>query len=128
MARFFDFLSGGNTKVVANMIGDAHHRFGGDYASVFRLTFLALCKIRVRNPGFVDQFLNNRIPNYASLGAVQLNAGAAPEGTPIGASIITMVPEIIPHLRARNLPEQFITGNNLLLTLDVSLELRESYR
>lgn len=80
-----------------------------------------------RNPAsndFYDYFLDNRIRNYCDLAAAQLNALAAPPGTPMLHTIFDFNESIGRHLRAQGIPEKFISGDNAELMEDLVSELR----
>lgn len=123
MARFIDFLTGGNAKVMANHLADMHRDCGGDYPAVVMAVFADICQQKPKNNGFFNYFLSNQIRNYCDLAAAQLNALAAPPGTPLLQTMMDFEDALTKHLRARGIPENLISGNNTSLTKDLAEEL-----
>lgn len=125
MSRLTDFLTGGNGKVAAGRLADLHSMFNGDYERIYAQVFLELSNTRVNNKSYLLKFATNSIRNYSELGAIQLNAVAAPLGTPIDDTISQFYNTIAKHLRARWVPEQLISGDNTSLTANHSASIAE---
>lgn len=124
MSKFTDFLTGGNTKVAANDLASLHYNFNGEYPLVVMAVFVDICQRRPNNNEFFKYFLGNRIHNYCDLAAIQLNALAAPPGTPISHTIMDFEAGLAKYLRLRKIPEGLITGNNTTLTVDLPEKLQ----
>lgn len=124
MGRFFDFITGGNPKVAANQLADLHYAVDGNYELVFLVVMQNICRRKYNNDGFMSLYLDNAIHNYSELGAVQLNALAAPRGIPIYDTISDFRQRLAKHLLARHIPPALVTGDNRYLTADFSTRLR----
>jgi hypothetical protein len=120
MGTLINYITGGNEKVSAYRLADLHHASGGDYRAVVSTIFFSICQQRPKNSGFVDYFRGNGISNYCDLAGAQLNALAAPRGTPLLLTIMQCRDELAKHLRARGIPEQFISGDNTALTKELA--------
>ena len=125
MGRFFNFISGGNAKVMANHLADMHRDSRGDYPAVVMAVFVDICQQRPNN-GFVNYFRGNGIRNYCDLAAAQMNALAAPPGTPMLQTLMQFEGVLSKHLRARGMPEYLVSGDNTALTEDLARELRNT--
>src|SRR3546814_12493821 len=110
MGRFLNFLTGGNPKVAAYALADLHYKLAEDYEAVFAAVFIDLCQRKCNNDQFVSLYLENVIHNYSELGAVQLNALAAPRGFPIYDTISDFRRSLTKHLLARHLSQTLFTG------------------
>lgn len=124
MGRFIDFLTGGNAKVMANHLADMHRDSGGRYPAVVMAVFADICQQGPKNDGFFNYFLGNQIRNYCDLAAAQLNALAAPPGTPILRTMADFEEALTRHLRARGIPENLVSGDNTAQTEELARELR----
>jgi hypothetical protein len=125
METYFDFSAGDKMKVAASHLARLHEDLGGDYESVVMAVIAGICQGNPSSDDFYTFFLGNRIRNYCDLAAAQLNALAEPPGTPILQTIFDSRENIGRHLRAQGVPEQFISGDNAGLTMELIRELRE---
>lgn len=126
MGKFLDFITGGNAKVMANHIANMHRDSGGNYEAVVAAVLIDIGRNNPKNSEFFNYFAGNSIRNYSILGAVQLNALAAPRGTPMFQTILQFESTMAQHLRARGIPETFVSGDNRNLTEVLARRIWES--
>lgn len=124
MGRYIDPSGGDKARVTARQLACLHRNLGGDYESVVMAVMAGICQRNPASNDFYDYFLDNRIRNYCDLAAAQLNALAAPPGTPMLHTIFDFNESIGRHLRAQGIPEKFISGDNAELMEDLVSELR----
>ena len=118
MGKLWDFLSGGNIKVSANALADLYFSTGGNYTVTFNAKCIDLTNQmhQAQNPETIAKVVHNEIMNLSELAVAELNAFAAPKGTPFHHTSEDFIQKIASHLRERNIPEQHISGDNTNLT------------
>lgn len=113
---FFDFLTGGNTKVAAKSIALAHRRNGGDYQA----TLNEITK-RIEDDIFSEMspqrsvnllLAVSSVRNYTDLGCAYLYVCASPKFAVWNDIRTSFSPKMASFLRAEGIPESYISGFN----------------
>lgn len=132
---FFDFLSGGNSKVAArstlNVFNDGISMFSSEenaykYLYIFRYNTISKYIKNKRDEHAASLFRDGKILNCTDITVANLNTGAAPSNIYFEQTHQSFHEGISKHLRSFGMQERYITGNNNNLVLGIISYLREN--
>lgn len=114
MGKIFDFLTGGNPKVCANMIANRFFAKGDYWETVwsYRDDTMMRGGRTMRFIDYADLLQGWKMPNLTVLCAIDLNVFAGPKNTTLSETLSMVGKDVEKHLRNRGIPEKYITGNN----------------
>ena len=113
MGKFWDFMTGGNPKVCANAIADRYYAKGDYWETVWSYRNEAMMRGRMARLAQHGDLLQGwAMQNLTVLCAVDLNVFAGPENTSLAQTISFVQKDVEKQLRARGIPEKYISGNN----------------
>ena len=131
---FFDFFTGGNSKVAArstmNIFDDAISKYGniGDaykFTYMFRYTTIKKNSKYLRDMHVINLFMNGEIRNFTDITVANLNTGAAPRNIYFEQTYVDFQNNISKHLRKFGLPEQLVTGDNTKIIEELLADLKK---
>ena len=128
---FWDWLTGGNAKVVARDLVDVHRRCGGNYESVMQISMVALLTatlqkdVSKKNLIVIDCIISKLIRNYLDLCVLTLYANAAPDWEKYENTYAEFSGKIRNWLIADGIPLEYVDGDNRHLTNPIVDKLRE---
>lgn len=130
MGYFLDFLTGGNIKVAAASLSGLHFHFNGDYLATFTTRIISLmqqslAKRNAKTYSTIDMLCNNEIKNYTDLTILDLSINAAPDSIPYYETFNTFSREVAIYLNKKNVPLQYVSGDNRRLTQEFANSMKE---
>jgi hypothetical protein len=145
---FSDYVTEGSGKVTAGSLADFYHRFRRQNQSltldeVYKGIYLRRVLKRLlpdaaawmKQAGFYQKgefafqlICNNGLWNFVDMLVLNLNLNAAPNSTSYADTHRYFSPALIKHLLAKGVPEQFVTGDNRILTAGLIPKVAEAAR
>lgn len=128
---FWDWITGGNAKVVARDIAKLHARTGGNYEEVFLQSVLGIYasfpKGQITQKGIVATKLifENKIKNYVELAVLILYVSAAPEFQGYQTTYEQFSADMQKYLSTGNIPINLISGDNREITAEIVRAMKE---